>query len=779
MFKRMLKNDLKRNRTMNLILFIFVIIAAVFFASGLSNLVSVINGSGYFFEKAGIGDYQLLMQGDFPEEIPDDECIKSYRSEKLIFVTDGEVKDEDGKDYEVKNVGLVQSVDDLSIVLFDQEDDPITEVEPGKVYVSGAFESANDMKPGDKIIIEKENVRLNLTYVERAKDAFLGSDMMGNPRFVLNDKDYKKISTEPVIAENYTGEIFYIDTDDTGAVSNLLSNPDGALYSYPVSMVRTSYIMNMIIALMVMVISICLMIVSFVVLKFTISFSVDEDFGEIGILKAVGIGNFRIRSLYFAKYIFIAVCGSLVGLFLSIPFSNLLLSPVNKSMLLGNRLGIIWQIIGATVVMLLVFLFAYISTNKIKRLTPIDAVRSGQTGERFRKRRGIRIGKANLDPAAYLALNDFLSSPKRYLTIVISFALCTLIVLILVNTTNTMNSDRLIDLFGARADVYIMDTSTSMKTVKISREESLRLLDDIKQRYTNEGMPCNVALGAVYGAMVEYEGNRYNTSCQHDFNTKITEFKISEGSYPVNKNEILVADGFMETTGTVIGDSIRMDIGNGFEDYLITGSLHSMMQFGNIVILHEDAEPQNLTSPLHIRLNFTDSPDEKTIASRIEKIKELTDNDEVFDVAGMCRDSVQVYDILKTAQRLVLLIVLIVVILVTVLMERSFIAEEKKEIAISKAIGLGDNSVIRWHIIRFAIVAGLAMILAMALSVPFTKLTIGPVFGIMGSSAIDFNYDIIGLCVYPVIVLLVTVLTTAVTALYTKKITSRDTAGVE
>ena len=41
MFFKILKKDLKRNRSMNIILLLFIIVAAAFVASGLNNLVSV------------------------------------------------------------------------------------------------------------------------------------------------------------------------------------------------------------------------------------------------------------------------------------------------------------------------------------------------------------------------------------------------------------------------------------------------------------------------------------------------------------------------------------------------------------------------------------------------------------------------------------------------------------------------------------------------------------------------------------------------------------------
>ena len=56
MFFKILKKDLKRSKTMNIILFLFIILATTFVASGLNNVISVISGMDYFLEQA-VGEY--------------------------------------------------------------------------------------------------------------------------------------------------------------------------------------------------------------------------------------------------------------------------------------------------------------------------------------------------------------------------------------------------------------------------------------------------------------------------------------------------------------------------------------------------------------------------------------------------------------------------------------------------------------------------------------------------------------------------------------------------
>lgn len=90
MYRNILKKDIKRKKTMNIILLLFTILATVFVASGISNVINVVNGTEYFLDKAGIGDYVVITQdknSNVKEIIEKTEDIESYRSEECIWTS--------------------------------------------------------------------------------------------------------------------------------------------------------------------------------------------------------------------------------------------------------------------------------------------------------------------------------------------------------------------------------------------------------------------------------------------------------------------------------------------------------------------------------------------------------------------------------------------------------------------------------------------------------------------------------------------------------------------
>ncbi len=212
--------------------------------------------------------------------------------------------------------------------------------------------------------------------------------------------------------------------------------------------IKMMYIMDTLTAAVVLVVSICLILISMVILRFTIHFTLSEEFREIGVMKAVGIPDYKIRGLYIVKYLAISTAGSVIGLILSVPFGSLLIGSVSKNIIISGENKFFVNVLCAVATAGTVVLFCYFCTRKIRGFSPIDAVRSGQTGERFHKKSVIKLSSVHLAPVVFMAVNDILSGMKKYISMVLIFTLGLLLIIIPINTINTLKSDGLITLFN-------------------------------------------------------------------------------------------------------------------------------------------------------------------------------------------------------------------------------------------------------------------------------------------------------------------------------------------
>lgn len=816
MFLKILKKDLKRSKTMNVILFLFIILATVFVASGLNNLTSVMNGMDYFMDLAvgEKGDYFLGVNvgkddSSLREVLDNVDAIKSYAMDKY-FGYDNEIRDNDGKKIDWNGAIMIQSPESSYIKFFDSENNEITNVEKGHVYITKKFFDKFDVKTGDKITLKLENENREYIIDGPLKDAVFGAQLTAGYRFLMNEGDANGY-LESKDAEFKTEAFVYIESDDIEKINTEINDIEGLYGGYARSMLVLTRIVELIVAFIIVILSVCLMIVSFVILKFSIGFSIQDDFREIGVMKAIGIRNLKIRTLYLTKYTVLAATGAVIGLIISYPFGKMLLKSVSEGMVLGNSYGNMINIAGTVLVFAVIILLAFLSTGKVKKMTPVDAVRSGETGERFNKKKGIRISRSHAGNTTFLSWNDILSSPRRYLNIVISFGICTLFLLVLANFTTTLDSPVFADQICHSSDIYLDKEDVGaldiqriidrfpdeLKDSGISDKENLPVsffaqfehgkemyemyLNLVEEKLADMGMPAKAYNDIVFSYTIKSNGEEFVYSLYQVVGDRYGDYLITEGSAPQNKNEIAITPQVRETLGLDIGDTIEIDFDGVYEKCIVTGVFPCMNNTGALIRIHDDA-PTTLAhymGSMCTQISFTDDPSQKEIENRKEKIKDIFNTEHVRNRTEDTINNMGALDAMKAAELLFVAITLIVVILVTIMMERSFISKETKQIAILKATGFRDGDVIKWQVKRFGIIALIAVVIAMALSIPVTRLAGDAIFSILGAAKINWLFSITGMAKYPLILIAVTLLITWITSLHTKKINARDTACIE
>ena len=816
MFLKILKKDLKRSKTMNVILFLFVILATVFVASGLNNLTSVLNGMDYFMDLAvgEKGDYFLgvnVGKGDsaLREVLDNVDAIKSYDMDKYFGYSD-EVRDNDGKKIDWNGAIMIQSPESSYIKLFDSDNNEITSVEKGHIYITQKFFDKFGVKTGDKITLKLESKNREYIIDGPLKDAVFGAQLTGGYRFFMNEDDANEYF-ESKDAEFYTEAFVYIESDDIEKISTAINDIEGLFGGYARSLLVLTRIVELIVAFIIVILSVCLMIVSFVILKFSIGFSIQDDFREIGVMKAIGIRNLKIRTLYLTKYTALAAAGAVIGLIISYPFGKMLLKSVSEGMVLGNSYGNMINIAGAVLVFAVIILLAFLSTGKVKKMTPVDAVRNGETGERFNKKKGIRISRSHAGNTTFLSWNDILSSPRRYLNIIISFGICTLFLLVLANFTTTLDSPVFADQISHSSDIYLDDEDVSVLDIQriidrfpdelkdsgIADKKELPVsffaqfehgkemyemyLDLVEEKLADEGMSAKAYNDMAFTYTIKSKGEEFVYTLYQVAGDRYGDYLITEGSAPQNKNEVAITPQVRETLGLDIGDTIEIDFDGVYEKCIVTGVFPCMNNTGALIRIHDDA-PTTLAHYLGCmctQISFTDDPSQKEIENRKEKIKDIFNTENVRNRTEETVNNMGTLDAMKAAELLFVAITVIVVILVTIMMERSFIAKETKQIAILKATGFRDGDVIKWQVKRFGIIALIAVVIAMALSIPVTRLAGDAIFSVMGAAKINWLFSITGMAKYPLILIAVTLLITWITSLYTKKINARDTACIE
>ena len=795
MYLNILKKDLKRKRAMNIILLVFIILASMFVSSGVSNIMTVTTALDRYFEMADIPDYYAIYQKkasdkDVYKVLENASAIDEFRIEEGITITQSNITRK-GEPLDASNTSqqlALQSDRVMGINYFLDDGSILKSVPKGKIYAAAFTEKNMGLKVGDIITVEVEGVSREFTFAGGFKDAVLGSELTGVKRFIINGEDFDEYMSDETIKTMYSAKLLYIQTADIDRTRAQIADiSDGFTFEGGTDMLNQAYIFDMIITGLILVVSLILIIISFVVLRFTIAFTLSEEFREIGVMKAIGIRNIKIRGLYLVKYSAISVAGAAAGLVLSYPFGKMLMGLSTDSIIIDSSSNAFVNILCAVLVAAVILLFCLGCTGRVSKMSPIDAVRNGQTGERFRKKSIMSLGKSKLGTTAFLAANDIVSSPKRYAVIILTFFLCMSLLIILSNAVASLKSGKLLKYFS-QADCHVVtnigDEAMEFMT-EDGHEKVKKYLEDMEQTLAENGMPAKCMTEYFMYPMIKHGEYESKTALLQGTGTTTDMYEYSEGTPPQNSGEIAISIILAKTLKAAVGDTVTVSYPTGERsDFIITALYQSMVNQGTSVRVHNDCDINYLAavgSP-GTQIKFTDDPDDKEVLRRIEKIKELYPKFSSVKTAGeTVKDTTGVGGAIDAVKKLSAVLTVILAALVTVLMERSFIAKEQGEIALMKAIGMRNSTIYGQYTLRFFIAVSAAVIIAELLGMTLTKLCFDPIFGTMGlEMGVEYVQDPVEIyAVFPAIVIAATAASAFFTSLYTKKIKSSDTANIE
>ena len=246
--------------------------------------------------------------------------------------------------------------------------------------------------------------------------------------------------------------------------------------------------------------------------------------------------------------------------------------------------------------------------------------------------------------------------------------------------------------------------------------------------------------------------------------------------------KIAITGNIAKELDVKIGEKVSVDIEGEKREFIVTAFFQCFNNLGKVGRLHQNANiPDSLIYSLFsFQADFTDNPSQEVITERFDKLKDIFGEEYVMDARGFVDDCTGVSSTVKSVKNLALILTLMIIAMISVLMERSFIAKEKSEIALQKALGFNNNSIIMHHVSRFSLLIITATVIAVTVSTPLTNLLMDPVFSIMGTETkIDYEIKPFEVFVlYPLIMLAVTSLGAWLTAIYTNKIKASDTADI-
>ncbi|WP_416326058.1 FtsX-like permease family protein [[Eubacterium] hominis] len=768
MWFHILKKDLIKRKSVNMILFLFITLATVFVSSSVNNIMVVSSAVDYYMDYANVPDLTLILNSD--KDIKDIERwlkqkqekkeVSAFAQDEFLSILDKNIEvKENGSFHKIKGEvsNLYMSMQNETYTkVFDQNENAFR-LKEGELALSKNMMEKNDLQIGDVLRIVTGNQNKSFVIRYQIKDAAYGTEMIGMSRLIVSDEDYQAYRSVGQKLKQ-----IHVMCDDVNMVNEQLDNLgyDSIINIISRDTYKLAYSFDMIVAGLLIGIGICLILISLLVLRFTLVFTMEEQYQEIGILKAIGLRDFAIKKLYLVKYLVIVCVGAMLGLLLSFPLSKQMMQSLSSNMIIEHsdaNMGV--NVLCALIIITIVLFFCYYCTRRLHKVSAITAIRGGADGESFAHVSRFTLSRySSITVPIYLGIHDIITHMRRYIVLMITFSISFILITIPLNTVNTMQSDEMIR-------KMMVDPESAIVVRKIERignekYQNIAQLEEgmerVKQEMKDKGYEvemCGVPiLFLKYGD--KKDTNRHNYMSIQFVGKQDSFVPYEEGSAPILENEIAFSKKVLEREGWSIGDKVITEINGEEKHLLITGSYSDYMQLGKSARLSPaiTSDEESLFDYWGVMVYMD------TSLSQIELVKQLQKefpdyewktSQEIIDqnVGG-------IQDILQQMLLPMTGMLCGVIMLITVLMEKLFIAREKGEIAMLKSIGFRNSSIRLWQLSRMIVVTCCSMIIAIPLSLLSNAVILKPIFAIMGANiAIQVN-ALQAYIIYPTILLI-------------------------
>ncbi len=593
MWLQILKKDLMKQKTVNIILFLFITLSTIFLASSVNNICLVMNGLETYMEYANVSDVTAVFGGEDDKEaferwLDSHSEVTEYEGEQLCEIAADDIStgdDEEAGSFEANGASLyLGAVGSRYAKPLDSDGNDLV-LESGEVAVSPGLMARNGLRVGDELRFRVSDRVYTYRIAVQTRDIMFGNEMSGMGRFVFCKEDYDKMVSD---CGNVKILVYGINTADSEKVLTSVSRQGFTLLVniYERSIYPMLYVFDMIVAGLLIVIGLCLILISLMVLRFSLSFTMEENYREIGVMKAIGMRNFSIRRIYLVKYFVIVAAGAFVGFWLSIPVAGGMTDSVSNNMVLGNSadaLGINAACSLAVVAFVTAMCVAF--TRKMKKVSAIEAIRSGGSGERYQKRRGLCLYRRRyMGTISFLGFNDILCNMKRYLVLFLTFCISFVLITVPLNTLTTMESDEMASKFSLDPDAAIyMDTIEAAGEAPyhntVDMENALRR---IERELSEQGYEASLSVGSLCFAVytVNDEGKVIKPLTYYPIGENGGYCEYSAGEAPRLENEVAFSKKIMDENHLEIGDTVALWMNEEIRSSSLQGTIAIICSWG-------------------------------------------------------------------------------------------------------------------------------------------------------------------------------------------------------
>ena len=764
---KILKKDFLRKKSITIVVFAFMFLSAWLVAGGSNLIVELSSALNSLFVTARVPHFMQMHAGEIDQAEIDrwtaaNNLVAAQQTAEMITIDGSSIYLGDSSTAEensIMDISFVQQNNDFDFLL--DLDNRIIQVAQGEIAVPIYFMQEKQLKIGDNVRISNLPFEKDFTIAAFVRDAQMNPAIVHSKRFVVHADDYAELA-EAFPEKEYLIEFLLTDADRVNEfnAAYLTSNLPKKGPALDVSLFKTlNALTDGIVAGVVIVLSLLLMVIAILCLRFTMLATIEEDYREIGVMKAIGIAQADIKRIYLSKYMAMGVLAALLGYLASLVSHRYLAA--NILLYIGRAskslLQYVVPVIAAASIAVIVVLACLVILRRVNRITAVEALRSGGLGETVKNIKFLRLGHSRVtDINILLGLRDVAQRFRMFGLLCFVFFFCACIVIIPIHFLTTITSPTFIAYMGiGQSDIRI----------------DLRQSEEIVDRF--ERMIATIANDpevARFAPMVtsQFEMVLDNGEVE-SINIETGDFTLFpldylEGVAPQSEGEIVLSLLKAQDMDKGVGDSVTL-LANGQEHLLqVTGIYQDVTSGGRTAkAVLPAGVPLNLENALWYTINLDlKSPDK--IAEKAQEYATAFAPARVTDLEGYVAQTLgNTIDQLKNVTMIAVGVGLVVSVLMTALFLKMLIARDGSQIAIMKSLGFSLRNIRVQYLTKTLSLLAIGIVLGTIFANTAGQRLVSMLWAFMGAAQISFVID--PLQAYVLIPLLL-MLTVSVTTLF-------------
>lgn len=721
MMTRMLKNDLKRNRMITVILCVFIILAAMLVSGAISIILTLLGSMDTLLERADTAHFAQLHAGSIEQREFDDfvrennQLIRAQQTVELLGIDGANIYINNQTHSEADSLmenSFVRQNEQFDYLL--DTDNQVLQVSDGEIAVPIYHMQRYDLQLGDKIWVADKEFQKEFTIVAFLRDSLMNPSVINSKRFLVSDKDWE-------LLQGRLGEIEYMiefqlhDPSRQSELETLYQDAGlpqkGTAMGYSLVKVING-MSDGVAASVIVLIAVLLLLIAALCLRFTMLTTIEEDYREIGVMKAIGIGGQDIRKLYMAKYVVMSALACVLGYLLSLLAQNLFTA--NISLYMGTGKQTVWTrlppIFGAGIVFTAITNFCMVVLRRFRRISALEALRSGMVPVQSAKlgRRilpGTSSSEGSYDggcPEGYtftrsrmkdvnlfLGVKEVFKNFRVYGLLCFVFILCSFLMIVPINFLSTLESPDFLTYMGAgKCDLRLDLQHTPDIIARYEKTEEYLQKDEDIQKYA--------ALFTSSFKVLDNEGKYENMKVEvGDFSSFPLEYTY--GTAPQRENEIALSSMNAEEYQKKPGDVLTLVVNNEERRLNVCGIYQDVTNGGKTA---KALLPFDMDQVIWFTVNM-DLKEGVSLEEKRQEYMEAFQPAKVTDIHEYIEQTLGgIMEQLRLVVKFAFALAVAVSVLITAMFFKMLITKEARQVAIMKSMGFTVGNVWKQYLSR-------------------------------------------------------------------------------